>query len=138
MYIAIKLQKRCKKANLGQYGRMREQFLREHSKGLFNYLVMNEEIIKHLVSVDKEAREQVDFLVKQLAKKENVDENLKRTNHILWMQMMNNIKSCAEEIILTELIYVWKKSIFFVMEYLNALKFTQRMEVKMNEYIWII
>ena len=101
----IQCYKSEKRVNIGKYGRMREQFLKEHCKSLFDYLVAKEEIINHLISMDKEARKQINTLITELAKEENVDEKLKATDHFLWMQKMNNIKNRAEEIVLNELIY---------------------------------
>ncbi len=101
----IELLKENKKVNLGKYGRMREQYLKEHRRGLFDHLMAKEELVEHLTLIDKDARKQVDMLVKQLAKEENVDENLKKTDSNLWIQMMNNIKNRAEEIVINELIY---------------------------------
>lgn len=94
-----------KKRNVGKYGRLREKFLKENRKATFDRLVASEEIINHLISIDKEARNQINMIITQLAKEENVDENLKASNHILWMQKMNNIKNRAEEIVINELIY---------------------------------
>ncbi len=101
----IQCSSKGKKANIGKYGRMRERFLKEHRKSTFDYLVAKEEIIDHLVSIDREARKQINLLISQLASEENVDENLKKANHILWMQKMNNIKNRAEEIVIKEFIY---------------------------------
>lgn len=94
-----------KKRNIGKYGRLREKFLKENRKAIFDHLVTSEELVNHLVSVDKEARKQINMIISQLAKEENVNENLKASNHILWMQKMNNIKNRAEEIVIKELIY---------------------------------
>lgn len=52
-----------KKANIGKYGRMRERFLKEHKHSLYDHLVASEEIINHLVSIDKEARKQINLLI---------------------------------------------------------------------------
>ena len=82
-----------------------ERFLKEHRTSIYDHLVASEEIINHLVSIDREARKQINLLITQLASEENVDENLKATDHILWMQKMNNIKNRAEEIVINELIY---------------------------------
>ena len=84
---------------------MREEYLRQHRRALFDRMVAKEEIINHLVHIDKEAHRQVNLLIKQLAKEENVNEELKKQQPILWMQRMNNIKNRAEEIVLKELIY---------------------------------
>lgn len=94
-----------KKRNVGKYRRLREKFLKEHRKAMFDHLVASEELVNHLVSLDKEARKQINMIISQLAKEENVDEKLKASNHILWMQKMNNIKNRAEEIVIRELIY---------------------------------
>ena len=44
-------------------------------------------------------------LVKQMAKNDGVDETMKRRDQLRWVQWMNNIRNCAEEIVLQELIY---------------------------------
>ena len=95
-----------KKRNVGKYGRLREKYLKEFRRSIFDHLVASEELVNHLVSVDKEARKQINMIISQLAKEENVDETLKASNHILWMQKMNNIKNRAEEIVINELIYL--------------------------------
>ncbi|MBQ9314525.1 MAG: TnpV protein [Clostridia bacterium] len=101
----IELSSNNKRVNLGKYGRMREYYLKEHKHGLFDYLVMTETIISHLESIDKEAKEYEDLLIKQMAEKENVNEKLKETDQLEWVQKMNNIKNSAQEIVINELIY---------------------------------
>ena len=59
----------------------------------------------YLASVDEEASEMFDQLVKQLAKQEGVTEQLKSDNQMLWVQRMNNIRNRAKEIVNYELIY---------------------------------
>lgn len=101
----IELQTENKKANLGKYARLRENYLRSFKPGLFNHLVMKEELIDYLVEVDNHASSYLETIIKQLAKEENVTEKLKATNQLEWVQKMNNIKNRAEEIVLNELIY---------------------------------
>ena len=50
--------------------------------------------------------EKVQKIIKELAEKENIDEELKLDNQMLWVSKMNNIKKTVEEIILKEYIYV--------------------------------
>ena len=57
--------------------------------------------------VDQEAREQVETLVKQMVEKQGVTEQLKMQDQMKWVGLMNNIKACAEEIVLKEIIYVY-------------------------------
>lgn len=102
----IELQNKDKKVNLGKYGLLREKYLKEYNQSLFYHLVMKEEIIDHLATIDKQAHDYLETLIKELAKKENVTEELKSANQIDWIQQMNNIKNRAEEIVLKELIYI--------------------------------
>ena len=95
-----------KKRNIGKYGRLREKFLKENRKAMFDHLVASEELVNHLVSVDKEARKQINMIISELAKEENVDEHLKETNQLEWVQRMNNIQNRAEEFVIEKLIYV--------------------------------
>lgn len=50
--------------------------------------------------------EMVQKLIKELTEKENIIEELKSSNQMLWIGKMNNIKNMVEEIILKEYIYV--------------------------------
>ena len=94
-----------KNANLGKYGRMREQYLKENRPGKFEYLRMKEELTKHLIKVENEANEYEEMLIKQMTEKENVNEKLKEANQMEWVQRMNNIKNRAQEIVMNEMIY---------------------------------
>ena len=57
------------------------------------------------MEVDKLAKERVEFLIKQQAERQNVDEKMKENDQLKWVEMMNNIKNCAEEIVINELIF---------------------------------
>ena len=56
--------------------------------------------------IDKTANARLNLLIKQLAEKENITEELKANNQLEWVCKMNNIKHSTEEIILNELIYI--------------------------------
>ena len=90
----------------GKYGMLRKQFLKEHRPARYQYLVMTGELTGHLNQVDQDAREQVEILVKQMAEKQSVMEQLKMQDQMKWVGLMNNINICAEEIVLKEIIYV--------------------------------
>ena len=64
------------------------------------------ELTAHLNRVDQEAREQVESLMKQMAEKQGVTEQLKMQDQMKWVGLMNGIKACAEEIVLKERIYM--------------------------------
>ena len=60
----------------------------------------------HLIDIDKTATARVNKIINNLAKAENVNEDLKSREQLAWVQAMNNIKNRAEEIVFNELIYV--------------------------------
>ena len=91
--------------NVGKYGRMRARYLRENKKVEYSIMLINNELTSHLLDIDDICRERIDMLVKQMAEKENVNEELKANNQIKWEQMMNNIKNRVEEIVINEIIY---------------------------------
>lgn len=95
-----------KNFKLGKYGKLRLKYLKDFKKAEYTILLMNNKLQKHLIQIDKQANDRFELLMKQLAKKENITEELKATNQMEWVCRMNNIKNCAEEIILNELIYI--------------------------------
>ena len=81
----------------GKYGIMRKQFLKEHRRARYQYLVLTGKLTEHLNQVDKEAREKVEILMEQMAEQWGVTEELKRQDQMEWVRRMNNIKNIAEE-----------------------------------------
>ena len=90
---------------IGLYGRLRLEYLKKNKLGLYTDLILNGTLPEHLIQIDKSANKRVKNIINELAKKENVDENLKQINQLEWVRCMNNIKNRAEEIVLNELIY---------------------------------
>ncbi len=94
------------KGNIGKYGHLRLNYLERFKRHLYTELLISGTLKQHLLDVDKTCREQVNLLVSQIAKAENVNEDLKSNNQMEWIQLMNNIKNRAEEIVFNEIIYV--------------------------------
>ena len=90
----------------GKYGIMRKQFLKEHRRARYQYLVLTGKLTEHLNQVDKEVREKVEILVEQMAEQWGVTKELKMQDQMEWVRKMNNIRSRAVEIIDVELICV--------------------------------
>ena len=90
----------------GKYGILRKQFLKEYRTARYQYLLITGELTAHLNRVDQEAREQVESLMKQMAEKQGVTEQLKMQDQMKWVGLMNGIKACAEEIVLKERVYM--------------------------------
>lgn len=90
---------------IGKYGYLRLEFLKEHKRGLYTQLLIQNKLNKHLFETDKEANFKVDKIIKELAKKENINTYFNGNNALSWVQKMNNIKNRAEEIVFNEIIY---------------------------------
>ena len=92
-------------SSFGKYGQIRLNYLKENKQVLYQQLLAQDELTKHLIDVDEIATARVEMIVIALAEKEKVDEKLKATNQLEWVGFMNNFKSQAEEIVLNEMIY---------------------------------
>ena len=91
--------------NIGKYGMLRRTYLQQNKKVIFGAMQMKETLKDHLEEVDRQANEMMERLIKQMAKEQGVTEELKARDQMAWVQQMNNIRSSAEEIVLSELIY---------------------------------
>ena len=92
---------------INKYGYLRLDYIKEHKKGLYQTLLMKNELTNHLLSVSKESEERLKTLMNNYIKNdEKLSEKSKENNQIEWVKLMNNYKNTAEEIILKELIYV--------------------------------
>ena len=92
--------------NIGKYGLLRLEYIKKYKLGLYFDLLVNDNLNEYLHNIDTTIMEKVQKLIKELAQKENINEQLKENNQMLWVSKMNNIKNNAEEIILKEYIYV--------------------------------
>ena len=95
-----------KQYNIGKYGLLRLNYIKKYKLGLYFDLLVNDKLNEYLHNIDITVMEKVQKLIKELAEKENITEELKSSNQMLWIGKMNNIKNIAEEIILKEYIYV--------------------------------
>jgi len=93
------------KVEIGVFGKRRLRYLERNRKILYTNLLTKGKLTAHLAEVDKQAENMFDRLVKQLAQREGVTEQLKAESQILWVKKMNSIRNCAEEIVNHELIY---------------------------------
>ena len=90
---------------IGKYGRMHLDYLKQHRRGRHSALLGEGRLNSYLANVDEQANKMLNTLTVELAKTQGVDEHLKATDPIRWVQMMNNIRNCAEEIVMKEIIY---------------------------------
>lgn len=86
-----------KKVNLGKYGLMRLNYLKNNKKALYNELLLDNKLTEHLLDIDKTATEQVNRIIKAMAEQDGTNEELKAKDQMKWIGLMNNYRHCAEE-----------------------------------------
>ena len=89
----------------GKYGRMRRTYLKEHHECLYTGLLLSGKLNAHLNEIDDTAHRRMELMTRQVAAAQGITEELKARDQMTWVGAMNNIRSAAEEIVCTELIY---------------------------------
>ena len=92
-------------APVGIWAQRRGRYLREHRQAIYTALLLSGKLNAHLAEIDRQAEEMLSLLIKQMAQREGITEQLKAENQMEWVGCMNNIRNRAEEIVLHELIY---------------------------------
>lgn len=90
---------------IGIYGERHKRYLQSHRKGFYTQLLTSGKLFSYLADINEQATERFDVLVKQMAEKEGLTEQLKAENQMEWVGRMNNIKARAEEMISKEIIF---------------------------------
>ena len=90
---------------IGKYGKLHLEFIKKHRRGTYTTRYTENRLNEHLHNIDEQAHEQIDLHIAQMAKRMGVSEELKASDPMRWVQMMNNIKASAEEIVLKEVVY---------------------------------
>ncbi len=93
------------RVSIGIWGQRRRQYLRGHRKALYNALLLSGKLDNHLADINQQAEDMFFQLVKQMAEQEGITEQLKADSQMEWVGQMNNIRSAAEEIVNTEIIF---------------------------------
>lgn len=94
-----------KETNIGVWAMKHKRYLKQNHKVRYYNLLTSGKLNSYLVDIEQQAQNLFLRLVKDLAEKENVTEELKASDMMLWVQKMNNIRNRATEIVNTELIY---------------------------------
>lgn len=81
------------------------RYIKQHRKVLYLNLLTSGKLNSYLADIDKQAEEMCSRLIKQMAEREGITEQLKAANQMEWVRQMNNIRIRANEIVLRELIY---------------------------------
>lgn len=90
---------------IGRFGRAHAAYLKRTQRHVYSQLVAEGKLGTYLAQIDEQANAMLDLLVRQMAEREGVTEQLKATDQMEWVRRMNSIRNRAEEIVNSELIY---------------------------------
>ena len=90
---------------IGRWGRMHKAFLQEHRPGQYNELLLSGKLWTYLADLNGQANDRLVCIISQMQDAEGVTEELKACDQLAWVGAMNSIRSRAEEIILSEMIF---------------------------------
>ena len=91
--------------NIGVWALRHKRYMKQHHKVLYYNLLTSGKLDSYLADIEEQAQQLFLRLVKELAEKEGVTEQLKAADQMAWVRKMNNIRSVATEIIFEEIIY---------------------------------
>ena len=90
---------------IGIWGQRHFRHIKQNRRVLYTNLLTNGKLNNYLADIDKQAEEMFSRLVKQMAEREGLTEQLKADNQMAWVSRMNDIRSRATEVVNTDLIY---------------------------------
>lgn len=89
---------------IGIWGQRRLRYLKQYHKVIYYNLLTSGKLHSHLADTEEQAQQLFSRLVRGLAEKEGVTEQLKATDQMAWVRKMNNIRERVREIINKDLI----------------------------------
>ena len=92
--------------NIGVWALRHKRYLKQHHKVLYYNLLTSGKLDSHLADIEEQAQQLFLRLVKELAEKEGVTEQLKSADQMAWVRQMNNIRERATEVVNSEVVFV--------------------------------
>lgn len=89
---------------IGRWGRMHRAYLEAEHPGLYEQLILNGTMDRHLADAEERAKSMLERLIGQMVCQEGITEDLKAADQMKWVQRMNSIRNRAEEIVRDEVI----------------------------------
>ena len=90
---------------IGKYGRLHLRYIKKYCKSTYVTLLTEGKLNSYLHEIDEQSYSMLKIIVDELTKERGIDEELKAYDMLKWVAEMNNIKACAEEIVLREVVY---------------------------------
>ena len=85
---------------------LRRTYLKEHRPAMYSLYMLEDRLTEHLNTVDDEAQERMDILMRQMMERQGITEELKARDQMEWVRLVNGIRNMAEEVVLRELVYI--------------------------------
>ena len=91
---------------ISRWGRMHRDYIKEHNPIRFNDLCLSGELWTYLADLNEQAQSRLELIIEQMKAAEGVTERMKQHDQMAWVGKMNNIRACAEEIALMNVVYM--------------------------------
>ena len=91
--------------SVGKWGQKYRTYLWKHKRGVYNAFQADGTLDEHVAEINQQAEEMFERLVKQIAMRQGITEQIKADDQMAWVSTMNHVRSIAEEIVLSDLIY---------------------------------
>lgn len=90
---------------IGVWGQRHLRYLKEYRRSVYLNLLTSGRLNDYLANIEEKAQERFERVVEQMKQAHGITEQLKAENQMEWVARMNNIQSCAREIVDREIIY---------------------------------
>lgn len=90
---------------IGRFGRAHGEYLKRTQRPVYSKFVAEYKLGAYLAQIDEQANSMLELLIRQMAEREGVTEELKVTDQMEWVRRMNSIRNRAEEVVLHDLVY---------------------------------
>ena len=90
---------------IGLWGQRHKQYLKEHKHFIYTTMLIDGTLSLYLADVKQQAEQMFHRVIEEMAQKRGVTEQLKVEQPMEWIGLMNNIRACADEIVLNDIMY---------------------------------
>ena len=90
---------------IGVWGQRHKRYLKEHKEAVYITLLTSGRLNSYLADIEEQAQKRFERIVDQMKQAQGITEQLKAENQMEWVARMNNLQSCAREIVDKEMIY---------------------------------
>lgn len=94
-----------KEQPIGIWGQRHLRYLKKYRRVTYTNLLTSDRLNSYLADIEKQAQERFETLIEQLKQAQGITEQLKAENVLKWVGQMNNIRTCAREIVEREIIF---------------------------------